>query len=89
MKLTTSKISRLEELNEMAQQVDQFDIDWGSTMIDTLWDLRITYSNKFVWFKAEGCDPLNERITLSSDMSEDDFRYYTRELRKALKQAIR
>lgn len=87
--LSTRLKNKIQEINEMANQVEQFDTDFDSTVISTLWDLNITYNDKFVWIKAKGFDDLKERITLSNCDAIEDLRFYLRHLRKGLKQALK
>ena len=89
MKLSKANKNRIEELNSMSLKVDTFYCDFDTTVESCLWDLEITYNDKFVWIKSSGMEALNERITLSSDWASDDFNYWTKSLRKGLKQAIK
>ena len=79
---------RIEEINQMSSQVDQFYCDFGSTVESCLWDLEITYNDRFVWIKADGCDPIKDRYTISNEDQVADLSWELTQLRKGLKQAI-
>lgn len=80
--------TRIEEINKLSALVDQFYCDFGSTVESCLYDLEITYNDRFVWVKADGDRRINERYTLSDEFQVEDLKFMLTQLRKSIKKEV-
>lgn len=86
--MTKSLIKRINEINQLSAQVEQFDCDFQSTITGTYWNLSITYSDKFVWIKSDGILPMNNRFTLLNQFDIDDLKWNLTQLKKSINREI-
>ena len=89
MALSKRMRDRIEEINQMSSQVDQFYCDFGSTVEDCIWDLKVTYNDRFVWIKSSGISGYSARYTLTQESAIEDLSWDLSQLRKGLKQSIK
>ena len=89
MKLSKAIQDKIEEINIAQGDIDQFYCDFNSTVEETIWDLHITFNERFAWIEYDGTSPTKIRFTLSDSDQFADFRWYLAQFRKSIKKELK